>query len=170
MNEENDRETSGEGARRQGGGVVGKWLPGVLLLNTALIGGVLLLVLNRPVMVAPASAKATEAGESELQRDPPGPLLKLEDFVIQLKAVDTDRYVRLSFDLELHGEADREPVEARLSRIRDLVISYFADRTIDELRGSQAMDRTKALLAKRIDDVVPGRRIKNIFITDFIVQ
>jgi hypothetical protein len=32
------------------------------------------------------------------------------------------------------------------------------------------MDRTKTLLAKRIDDVVPGRRIKNIFITDFIVQ
>jgi hypothetical protein len=25
MNEENDRETSGEGTRRQSGGVVGKW-------------------------------------------------------------------------------------------------------------------------------------------------
>jgi flagellar FliL protein len=170
MNEENDRETSEDGARRQGGGVVGKLLPGVLLLNTVLIGGVLVLVLKRPVIVGPPSARASETSESESSREPPGPLLKLEDFVIQLKAVDTDRYVRLSFDLELGAEADREPVGARLSRIRDIVISYFADRTVDELRGSQAMERTKALLARRIDEVVPGRRIKNIFITDFIVQ
>jgi flagellar protein FliL len=170
MSEDNDRDTSEEGTRRQGGGVVGKLLPSVLLLNTALIGGVLVLVLKRPVAVAPASAKGAEAVETESGRETPGPLLKLEDFVIQLKAVDTDRYVRLSFDLELGSEADQEIVAARISRIRDIVISYFADRTIDELRGSQAMDRTKALLAKRIDEVVPGRRIKNIFITDFIVQ
>jgi flagellar protein FliL len=170
MGEDNDRESSEEGTRRQGGGAVGKLLPGVVLLNTVLIAGVLVLVVKRPGAVAPASARATEAAESDLARDPPGPLLKLEDFVIQLKAVDTDRYVRLSFDLELRSEADQEVVAARLSRIRDLVIAYFADRTIDELRGSQAMERTKSLLAKRIDEVVPGRRIKNIFITDFIVQ
>jgi flagellar FliL protein len=170
MSEENDNEPSEGATRRPGGGVVGKLLPSVLLLNTALIGGVLVLVMKRPAVVAPASARMIEAAESESSREPPGPLLKLEDFVIQLKAVDTDRYVRLAFDLELGSEADREVVGARLSRIRDIVISYFADRTIDELRGSQAMERTKALLAKRIDEVVPGRRIRNIFITDFIVQ
>ena len=101
---------------------------------------------------------------------PPGPILKLENFVIQLKTVDTDRYVRLAFDLEVGSETDKEAVTAHLSHIRDLVISYFADRTLDELRGSEAMERTKATLIKRIDEIVPGRRIKNIFITDFIVQ
>ena len=101
---------------------------------------------------------------------PPGPILKLENFVIQLKTVDADRYVRLAFDIEVANDQDKEAVQAHLSHIRDLVISYFADRTLDELRGSEAMERTKAILIKRIDDIVPGRRIKNLFITDFIVQ
>jgi flagellar FliL protein len=170
MNEENDSQPSDEGTARRGGGFVGKLLPTVLLLNTALIGGVLVLVMKKPTAVAPAAAQATESGGGDFNREAPGPILKLEDFVIQLKAVDTDRYVRLSFDLEVGSDADRDAVSARVSPIRDVVISYFADRTIDELRGSQAMERTKAILAKRIDDLVPGRRIKNIFITDFIVQ
>jgi flagellar protein FliL len=170
MSDENDSDPSEEGGRRRGGGLVGKLLPSVLLLNTALIGGVIVLMMKRPVGVSAASAQAPHTVEADLAREAPGPVLKLEDFVIQLKAVDTDRYVRLSFDLELASEADREAVQARLSRVRDIVISYFADRTIDELRGSQAMERTKATLARRIDEMVPGRRIKNIFITDFIVQ
>ncbi|HEY0709356.1 MAG TPA: flagellar basal body-associated FliL family protein [Polyangia bacterium] len=100
----------------------------------------------------------------------PGPILKLENFVIQLKTVDQDRYVRVAFDVEVGGEEDKAVLVEHMSHIRDLVIAYFADRTLDELRGSEAMERTKATLIKKIDDLVPGRRIKNLFITDFIIQ
>ena len=100
----------------------------------------------------------------------PGPILKLENFVIQLKTVDQDRYVRLAFDVEVGTEEDKNAITAHMSHIRDLVIAFFADRTLDELRGSEAMERTKAMLIKKIDEIVPGQRIKNLFITDFIVQ
>lgn len=163
----------------KGGG--GKLLPIMLIMNTALIGGVLFFVMKKPsAAVAPAPDKAgAEGGEKDGEHAealakggflPPGPILKLENFVIQLKTVDTDRYVRLAFDVEVGNEKDKEAVTAHLSHIRDLVISYFADRTLDELRGSEAMERTKATLIKRIDEIVPGHRIKNIFVTDFIVQ
>jgi flagellar FliL protein len=89
----------------------------------------------------------------------PGPILKLENFVIQLRGVDQDRYVRVAFDMEVGGDADREVVQARLPQIRDSVITYFSDRTLDELRGSEGIDRTKSALMKRLDEVVPGRRI-----------
>jgi flagellar FliL protein len=147
-------------------------------MNTALIGGVLFFVMKKPA-AAPgpggehaATAEGEEKGESKEKGGftPPGPILKLENFVIQLKTVDTDRYVRLAFDLEVGNDKDKEAVTAHMSHIRDLVIQYFADRTLDELRGSEAMERTKATLIKRIDDIVPGHRIKNIFVTDFIVQ
>ena len=168
----------------------GKLLPIMLVMNTALIGGVLFFVMKKP---APAAAGTQKEGAAETaaapgaegkgeehgepSKDgkkgsyaPPGPILKLENFVIQLKTVDADRYVRLAFDIEVGNDLDKEAVQSHLSHIRDLVISYFADRTLDELRGSEAMERTKAILIKRIDEIVPGRRIKNLFITDFIVQ
>jgi flagellar FliL protein len=169
-------------AEKAKGGGGGKLLPIMLIMNTALIGGVLFFVMKKPA-AAPAPAgehapaaegeeKGGEHGEGKEKGGftPPGPILKLENFVIQLKTVDTDRYVRLAFDLEVGNEKDKEAVTAHLSHIRDLVIQYFADRTLDELRGSEAMERTKATLIKKIDEIVPGHRIKNIFVTDFIVQ
>jgi flagellar FliL protein len=183
MSEETETEkTPAEPAKGGGGG--SKLLPVMLIMNTALIGGVLFFVMKKPA-AAPAAAgehgaatEGDEKGEHGEAGEPgakgafvqPGPILKLENFVIQLKTVDTDRYVRLAFDLEVGNDKDKEAVTAHMSHIRDLVIQYFADRTLDELRGSEAMERTKATLIKRIDDIVPGHRIKNIFVTDFIVQ
>jgi flagellar protein FliL len=191
MSDDKDKDTK-EPEKAKGGG---KLLPIMLVMNTALIGGVLFFVMKKP---APAAAGPAKEGAAETaagdghgapaaagnEKDgehaapagkkgaytPPGPILKLENFVIQLKTVDADRYVRLAFDIEVATEADKQAVQDHLSHIRDLVISYFADRTLDELRGSEAMERTKATLIKRIDDLVPGRRVKNLFITDFIVQ
>jgi flagellar protein FliL len=188
MSEESAKETT-EAPKPSGS----KLLPIMLVMNTALVGGVLFFVMKKPA-AAPAKEQAAAGeghegggeakgehgaegeGKESAGKDgkkgyvPPGPILKLENFVIQLKTVDADRYVRLAFDIEVGTEQDKEAMTAHLSHIRDLVITYFADRTLDELRGSEAMERTKATLIKRIDDVVPGRRIKNLFITDFIVQ
>ena len=185
MSEEKEKDAAPEKPKSGGG----KLLPIMLIMNTALIGGVLFFVMKKPAPAAAttgkegAAATATadgHAAEGEHAAEDsdgkkgayskPGPILKLENFVIQLKTVDADRYVRLAFDIETANEVDKQAVTDHLSHIRDLVISYFADRTLDELRGSEAMERTKATLIKRIDELVPGRRIKNLFITDFIVQ
>jgi flagellar FliL protein len=183
MSEETETEkTPAAEPAKAGGG--SKLLPIMLIMNTALIGGVLFFVMKKPAAAPAATGEHAAAAEGEEKGEhgegdgehgkgafaAPGPILKLENFVIQLKTVDTDRYVRLAFDLEVGNEKDKEAVTAHMSHIRDLVIQYFADRTLDELRGSEAMERTKATLIKRIDDIVPGHRIKNIFVTDFIVQ
>lgn len=185
--EKSDSEAEGneaEGTQKKKGG--GKILPLLLLVNTLLIGAVLFFLVKRPA-AAPAapkgehgeehgdepekgSEKEGENGKRGLAFKVPGPILKLENFVIQLKTVDQDRYVRLAFDVEVSTEDDKNAIVAHMSHIRDLVIAYFADRTLDELRGSEAMERTKATLIKKIDEIVPGKRIKNLFITDFIVQ
>ena len=179
MSDDNPAENpAGEaGASRSGGGRI---VPIILVLNTGLMAALFFLVMKKPnapaAAHAPAAAAGEQAGGEEMAAGPaeghlkPGPILKLENFVIQLKTADTDRYVRLAFDVEVPTEADKAAVTDYLSHIRDTVISYFADRTLDELRGSEAMERTKAVLMKKIDDVVPGRRIKNVYITDFIVQ
>ena len=166
----------GGGAAAKGGG--GKLVPMILVLNTGLMGALFFFVMKKPPPPSTASAAAAPAeghGEAGENLPPgahlkPGPILKLENFVIQLKTADTDRYVRLAFDVEVSSEADKTAVTDYMSHIRDLVISYFADLTLDELRGSEAMERTKGILMKKIDDIVPGRRIKNLYITDFIVQ
>jgi len=140
-----------------------KLMPIILIVNTVLMGSVLAVVMLRkppsPVVAASAEhgeeegkAKEGEHGkegeaqgekgkEGESVEGAPGPILKLENFIIQLRGSDSDRYVRVAFDLELVSESDRSAVTARMPHIRDAIIAYFSDRSLDELRGSEGMDR-----------------------------
>lgn len=175
---EEAKEESAAPAPKAGGS---KLVPVLMMLNTLLVGGVLVFVMKKqaPVaVVAPAAAAAEgdpakDGAKGDEKGKPPagpGPMVKLENFVIQLKAVDAERYVRVAFDLEVTAEPDKDVIQARLSMIRDSIISYFSDRTLDELRGSDGMDNIKQTLKKRLDTIVPGGRIKAIYITDFIIQ
>lgn len=154
----------------------------ILGMNVLMMGVVLFVVLRKPAGPAPAHAETPAPAEkSEApaggERGPgtpgapkPGPILKLENFVIQLRGVDQDRYVRVSFDIEVAADIDRDAVQVRLPQIRDSVISYFSDRTLDELRGSEGIERTKMSIMKRMEEIVPGRRVRALYITDFIIQ
>lgn len=151
----------------------------VLGMNVLMMGAVMFVVMRKPAshaatpVEAVASAAKSEgpAGEHGAPGSPkPGPILKLENFVIQLRGVDQDRYVRVSFDIEVGADIDREAVQTRLPMIRDSVISFFSDRTLDELRGSEGIERTKMSIMKRMEEIIPGRRVRALYITDFIIQ
>jgi flagellar FliL protein len=170
-----------------------KLVPMILVANTVLMGAVLGVVLLRKPSAAgataaaePASAVAGKPGEEGTAKgdghgksepaaaaDPngaPGPILKLENFIIQLRGTDTDRYVRVAFDLELGSESDRAAVQARMPHIRDAIISYFSDRALDELRGSEGMDRIKQAVSKKLDDILAAHRVRSVFITELVIQ
>lgn len=117
--------------------------------------------------------EAAGHGESAASADPsgsPGPILKLDNFIIQLRGTDTDRYVRVAFDLELVTETDRAAIQSRMPHIRDAIISYFSDRSLDELRGSEGMDRIKLAVAKKLDDILAAHRVRSVFITELVIQ
>jgi flagellar protein FliL len=153
----------------------------ILGVNVLMMAVVLFVVLRKPASHANAHAETTptaeksEAPAGEHGATPggtpkPGPILKLENFVIQLRGVDQDRYVRVSFDIEVAADTDRDTVQSRLPQIRDSIITFFSDRTLDELRGSEGIERTKMSVMKRMEEIVPGRRVRAIYITDFIIQ
>ncbi len=166
-----------EPASKAGGG--NKLIFLILGMNVLMMGAVLFVVMRKPAGPAPAHAETPPpseksegpVGERGAPGTPkPGPILKLENFVIQLRGVDQDRYVRVSFDIEVAADIDRDAVQARLPQIRDSVISFFSDRTLDELRGSEGIERTKMSIMKRMEEIVPGRRVRALYITDFIIQ
>jgi flagellar FliL protein len=158
-----------------------KLVPLILGVNVLMMGAVMFFVMRKPSAAAPAPVaaeapapsahgEAAGAASGAGHAPAPGPVLKLENFVIQLRGVDQDRYVRVAFDVEVTSDADKDVVQARLPQIRDSVITYFSDRTLDELRGSEGIERTKVALMKRLDEIVPNRRVHALYVTDFIIQ
>ena len=167
-----------------------KLIPMLLGVNTLLVAGaVAFTLLRKPA--APAAAGAAEpehASESHGEEKKEeaehggkgegpgvkgggvGPIVALENFVVQLRAVESEKYAHITIEIELNDEKDKEVIGNYMPRIRDNIIGYLADRTADEMRGSEGMSAVKLEVLGRLQEVVPGRRVRNVYVTSFIVQ
>lgn len=99
-----------------------------------------------------------------------GPLVKIADFVIHLRNPDADRYARMSFDVEVFSEGDKDRLVAQQPKVRDAFITYLSDRSLEDLRGSEGLARTKETLQTTLRQLVPDTRIRALYISDFVIQ
>lgn len=166
------------------GGGMTKLVPALLLVNTLLLAGVLAMLFVKLPGRHPAGEKtaaeadhaagaAVEAhgGKTEPGKaGAPGPTLRLPDFVVHLRDEDSERYARVSFEMEVQDEKAKEAVTARLPQIRDAFLAYLSDRTADQLRGSDAISRVKGTLTEKLAEIAPGVPVRKLFVTELIVQ
>lgn len=121
-----------------------------------------------------AEGKAEEGEGKEGKPKAPvtglGPMVRLADFVVHLRNPEIDRYARLSFDVEVIAESDKDALNAHMPRVRDAFISYLSDRTLEELQGAAGLARTKDALQAKLRDLVPETRVRNLYISDFVIQ
>lgn len=100
----------------------------------------------------------------------PGPTTKMADFVIHLRDAEADRYARISFEAELASEPEKAKFDKYMPRIRDGFIAYLSDRTLEELRGSEQVRKVKHSLQEQLKELAPGTKVRNLYITDFVIQ
>lgn len=116
---------------------------------------------------AKAEGAASAEGGAEAG---PGPTTRMADFVVHLRDAEVDRYARISFEVELASEADKAKFDRYTARIRDGFISYLSDRTLEELRGSDQVKKVKAALQEQLKELAPGAKVRNLYITDLVIQ
>lgn len=143
-------------------------LPALLGLNSLLLVGVLAVLVLRPAAGAdrPPRTAAANAAQGAL----PGPTLRLADFVVHLRNEDTDRYARLSFEIEVAGEEEKARLATQMPQIRDAFLAYLSDRYVEDLRGSDAIAKAKAVLGSKLAEIAPGVQVRALYITDLVIQ
>lgn len=189
-----------EAETKGGGNKLSVVLVALVAVNSLLTTGVLAVtLLKEPPPAAPAAAAAgadggtaapaasEDDGEPEVEKKEPeevdedgnpvprkkairGPVEKMDPIVIQLRNPEFDRFARIAFEVELASQEDLEYYEAYKPRIRDAFIAWLSDRTYEELRGSRGLTKVKTKLTERAEEILPGGRIKAIYITNFVVQ
>jgi flagellar FliL protein len=120
------------------------------------------------------SAEKSEHGSAEKSergdKTPGGPTFKLPDFTVRLRNPEADRYARITFEVQVAADADKATIESHLPQVRDAFLSYLSDRTMEELRGSEGIEKTKQALLDKMPSVAPGAKVLAIFVTDMVVQ
>jgi len=172
---ENQEAAPAEKAKAVGGS---KLVAIVLTLNTVLLAAVLGVVFLKPASgaaakpEAKAEGKEAKAGERAAGAGPalPGPTMKLPDFVVHLRDPEANHYARISFEVEVADEKAKEHVTAYLPQIRDSFLSYLSDRAVEELRGSEGISKLKQALSRRLVDAAPGAQVKQLLVTELVIQ
>lgn len=154
-----------------------------LILNSALLAGVLAMQVLKPGAhaatpaaegghgeKAEAPAKAEAAAPAGAPRIGPGPMVRMADFIVHLRNPEAERYARISFEIEVGAELDKDKLNARLPQIRESFISFLSDQTLEDLRGSDGIKKTKDQLYARLAAIAPEASPRGIYITDLVIQ
>lgn len=157
-----------------------KLVPVLLGVNMLLVLGVIALFMLKGGSAAhpaaghpPAGGEAVAAKGDGAEGGPdagPGPTTKMADFVIHLRDAEADRYARISFEAELASEPEKAKFDKYMPRIRDGFIAYLSDRTLEELRGSEQVRKVKHSLQEQLKELAPGTKVRNLYITNLVIQ
>lgn len=117
-----------------------------------------------------AARPASRAAPVELA---PRPVVPLEGTLVHLLRGEGDtfeRHAAVQLDAEVGDERDRAVIVARMTPLREAVLSYFSDRTAAELKAPGSLDRLKRELLPRLNHRLPGPHIRALYVTQFVVQ
>ena len=99
-----------------------------------------------------------------------GPMVEIKEFVVNIIGQDAAHYVKASLSLELDKEAAMDEVNKRMPQIRDAILLLISNKTFEELQDIQGKNQVKAELKSKINSFLKTGKIKNVYLTDFVVQ
>ena len=180
---ESEKEESGsEKPQKKSGGSGLLLIVIILLLLLIIVGGaVYFLFLRTPSQDAsqqqqppisltePDNMPQTTTGHG--LKDDPGPIQAYPPFLVNLADPGGNRYLKLTLSIELSKEKNfPAEVAAKEPRIKDIVVSVLASKMYDEISSTQGKVALKQELMRRLNTIMSGGRVTDIYITEFVVQ
>ncbi len=142
-------------------------------INALLLGAVFVIGMKQPRAASTWSDCGTTSGKGVGCEDDIGgearPIVAIDDMTVQLKSGGEDVFLQLSLGLEVDATRSQELVTRQTPRLRDAILRSVSDRTPEQLRGSEALTSLKQSLLQQVRRIVPGQRIRAVYITQFAV-
>ncbi|MEJ2199953.1 MAG: flagellar basal body-associated FliL family protein [Desulfuromonadaceae bacterium] len=150
---------------------------GKLKLILIILGAVLLLVAVGigAYLLGTSGDKETAQEETETEATEEtgpaiGPMIPMDDFIVNILDAEETRYLKISMTLELATPESTGEIEERKAQIRDTILLYLSSKTFDEIRDLQGKLQIRADLVGSINALLTAGKVKTIYFTDFVVQ
>jgi len=119
--------------------------------------------------------KASAAGEAGAQEggSREAAMLNLETFVVNLADLGGGRYAKCTLKIELNSRNALEAIqsdEVMIPKMRDRILTLLSSRTADSLMTPQGKEQLKRDVQARVGPLLKAGKIKDVYITDFLIQ
>lgn len=146
---------------------------GLIIVVILVLGGAALayfLVFNKPAPAPAAGGSAKSVDIAPAPTGEPGPLLKLNDFIVNLADREANRYLKLGLALEMADDDTLKKVTEREPIVRDAVIQLISSLTYKQVRTPQGKKELRKSLHNKLSDVLGRGLVRGVFFTEFVVQ
>lgn len=99
-----------------------------------------------------------------------GPMVDIEEFVVNIISGDAAHYVKTSLTVELTNEEVQVEVEKRMPQMRDAILLLISNKTYEELQDLQGKRQLKAEITSKINSFLQSGQVKSVYFTNFVVQ
>ena len=97
-------------------------------------------------------------------------IMPLEPFLVNLADKESRRYLKLKVDLEVDSEETVKELEKVLPRIRDALILLLSSKTYLDLSTMEGKQRLKKEIKRRVSALPDGKKVSDVFFTQFVAQ
>ena len=99
-----------------------------------------------------------------------GPVVAMDPFVANLNEAELTRYIKMKIDVELTTEKAKEDFEVAKFAIRDAVLRYLSNLKFAETQGEAGNTRIRKEVLARMNKELGEKKVKRVFISEFVVQ
>ena len=86
---------------------------------------------------------------------------------------EISRYLRVTIRLQMTSRSAAEKIAAAdvlTSQMRDAILGILSSRNSEQIVTPDGKDQLKAEIAEKLNGFLPGKPVKAVFFTDFVVQ
>lgn len=99
-----------------------------------------------------------------------GPLLALDNFIVNLADEEVNRYLKLGLTLELGKEEDSEVIKKKEPVVRDAIITLTSSLTFADVRTAKGKRRLRAQIIRLVNNVLGAALVRAAYFNEFVVQ
>lgn len=137
----------------------------------AVIGAVVgVVVLMAAFMVGKqVSAKSRPGGKVKVEA---GPVMPLEDFIVNLADPGGDHFLKITVNLELSKAKGKTPedLKEKVPQIRDAVIMTLSDKERDSVTPTKGREKLKDEIKKQVNASLGESDVQEVYFTNFVTQ
>jgi flagellar protein FliL len=99
-----------------------------------------------------------------------GVMFLLEPFVVNLNDPGGPKFLKVSIQLELANAPMVERAKAKTPQIRDAVITLLTSKSSESLFPPEGKLQLKDEINARMNQILGAGSVKNVYLTDFVMQ
>lgn len=151
-----------------------QWLIMILIAITLIVvaGFVLWEYMERNAMPSDPSQQAISSVENVKAKTMTAAQIKESTVEINdiLTNLSTKDFVKISFAFELENTKARTEFELLDHKVKAIILQTIADMTPEQIQGSKGQDQLNAILLNKINQVLKQGKVRQIYITNFVLN